>query len=112
MVARLLPLNIAQIGSELAISWNDGEEGFFPLEALRRVCPCATCGGEPDVMGNLTRPRVTYSPDAFHLAGWQIVGGYAWQPTWQDSHSTGLYAFSYLRRLASGTWPGWATAHE
>jgi DUF971 family protein len=27
------------------------------------------------------------------------VGGYALQPTWDDGHNTGLYAFPYLRKL-------------
>ena len=48
---RLEPTNIQQIGDELAISWNDGTESFFKLEMLRRACPCAGCGGEPDVLG-------------------------------------------------------------
>ena len=100
MAARLLPLNIQLIGLELAIAWNDGTESFLPLETLRRGCPCAVCGGEPDVMGNLVRPEVTYTPDSFVLRGWQLVGGYAVQPNWGDGHGTGLYTFSYLRRLA------------
>ena len=45
---RLEPTNIQQIGDELAIAWNDGTESFIKLETLRRACPCAACGGEPD----------------------------------------------------------------
>ena len=41
---RLEPANIQQIGDELAIVWNDGEESYFKLELLRRACPCAACG--------------------------------------------------------------------
>jgi len=48
---RLGPANIKQIGNELAIAWNDGTESYFELENLRRACPCAACGGEPDVLG-------------------------------------------------------------
>jgi DUF971 family protein len=33
------------------------------------------------------------------LRGWQIVGGYALQPSWGDGHGTGLYTFALLRRL-------------
>src|SRR4030095_17029356 len=58
---RLQPKNIQQIGDELAISWNDGTESFFKLEMLRRACPCAGCGGEPDVLGHISRPPVTYT---------------------------------------------------
>jgi DUF971 family protein len=96
---RLEPTNIQQIGNELAISWNDGSESFFKLEALRRACPCAACGGESDVLGNISRPQVTYTDDSFRLTSFDLVGGYALQPRWGDGHSTGIYSFTYLRRL-------------
>jgi DUF971 family protein len=96
---RLEPRNIQQIGNELAIEWNDGVESYFDLQFLRRACPCAACGGEPDVMGNVLRPEVSYTARSFELTGFDLVGGYALQPRWADGHSTGLYAFSYLRRI-------------
>ena len=97
---RLEPTNIQPIGNELAIQWNDGTESYFGLEFLRRACPCAACGGEPDVLGNISRPNVTYSDQSFQLAGFNMVGGYAVQPHWADGHESGLYSFQYLRRLA------------
>jgi len=51
-------------------------------------------------MGNLIRPRVTYTPASFELLGWDLVGGYAWQPRWADGHGSGIYPYQYLRRLA------------
>jgi DUF971 family protein len=98
---RLEPKNIQQIGNELAIQWNDSAESYLGLEMLRRACPCAACGGEPDVLGNIMRPNVSYSDDSFVLSGFEIVGGYAVCPRWRDGHSTGIYSFQYLRRLAS-----------
>ena len=97
---RLLPTHIQQIGDELAIAWNDGSESFLRLEVLRRGCPCAVCGGEPDVLGNIDRPEVRYGAESFVLRGFQLIGGYALQPTWGDGHGTGLYTFPYLKRLA------------
>lgn len=97
---RLEPTNIQQIGHELAIHWNDGSESYLNLQFLRRACPCAACGGEPDVLGNIMRPNVSYSENSFKLAGFEIVGGYAIQPRWADGHSTGIYSFQYLRRLS------------
>lgn len=96
----LEPANIQQIGNELAIRWNDGSESYLDLQFLRRACPCAACGGEPDVLGNILRPNVTYSENSFDLAGFQVVGGYALQPNWRDGHNTGIYSFQYLRRIA------------
>lgn len=101
MSTRLVPTNIQAIGSELAIVWSDGEESYLPLETLRRACPCAACGGEPDVLGRVLRPDVTYTPASFDLTGFTVIGGYAVQPAWGDGHGTGLYTFPYLRRLAS-----------
>jgi DUF971 family protein len=100
---RLEPTNVQQIGDELAIVWNDGAESYFKLEILRRACPCAACGGEPDVLGNISRPHVNYNEKSFQLAGFQLVGGYALQPHWADGHNTGIYSFTYLRRLAQAS---------
>jgi DUF971 family protein len=97
---RLEPTNVQQIGNELAIQWNDGTESYLDLQFLRRACPCAACGGEPDVLGNIMRPNVSYSDNSFDLAGFEVVGGYALQLRWADGHSTGIYSFQYLRRLA------------
>ena len=97
---RLEPINVQQIGNELAIQWNEGAESYLDLQLLRRACPCAACGGEPDVLGNIMRPSVSYSDNSFDLVGFEIVGGYAIQPRWADGHQTGIYSFQYLRRLS------------
>ncbi|HEY4256747.1 MAG TPA: DUF971 domain-containing protein [Candidatus Udaeobacter sp.] len=96
---RLEPINIQQIGDELAIAWNDGTESFVKLEMLRRACPCAACGGEPDALGHVSRPHVNYTDKSFQLVGFDSVGGYAVQPRWADGHSSGIYSFTYLCRL-------------
>ena len=100
MPERLSPLNIAAIGGEIAIAWNDGRESYIPLQLFRQSCPCAACCGEPDALGNVLKPEVSHTPASFELRGWQIVGGYALQPAWGDGHATGLYTFPYLRKLA------------
>lgn len=87
------------IGGELAVIWSDGKESYYPFEKLRRACPCAACGGEPDVMGNVERPHVSYNDYSFQLRRFRFVGGYALQPTWNDGHDSGLYSFRYLRSL-------------
>jgi len=100
---RLEPINIQQVGDELAIAWNDGTESFLKLELLRRACPCAACGGEPNVLGNILRPHLTYTEKSFQLIGFDLVGGYALQPRWADGHGTGIYGFTYLRRLGQAS---------
>lgn len=95
------PTDIQQIGDELAIKWDDGAENFIPLATLRRFCPCAGCRGEVDILGNLYKnPARPLTPQAFQLKQVMHVGGYAIQPVWADGHSSGIYSFDYLRRLA------------
>ena len=97
----LRPQRVEIIGNELALAWSDGQESYIALEKLRRACPCAACGGEPDVMGEVQRPHVNYGPQSFELRSFNFVGGYAFQPTWNDGHNTGLYTFAMLRALSS-----------
>jgi DUF971 family protein len=98
------PANLQQIGEELAIQWDDGGESFIALEKLRRACPCAGCAGEKDIMGNVYRnPEKPLTSAAFKLVRLGHVGGYALQPVWGDGHSTGLFSFDYLRKIASAS---------
>src|SRR5215211_6885221 len=95
------PIDVQPIGEELAIKWDDGTESFISLEKLRRYCPCAGCKGEVDIMGNLYKgPERALSVQSFTLAGLDLVGGYGLQPRWADGHSSGIFSFDYLRRLA------------
>jgi DUF971 family protein len=98
------PLDLQPIGNELAIKWEDGQESFISLEQLRRHCPCAGCKGEKDIMGNLYKgPERPYSPLSFQLQRIEYVGVYAVRPVWADGHTTGLYSFEYLKRLADAS---------
>ena len=98
------PADIQRIGNELAIKWGDGAESFVSLERLRRCCPCAGCQGEVDILGNVyMNPDRPLPPTAFELVRFSTVGGYAIQPFWADGHSSGLFSFDYLRRVADGS---------
>ncbi len=99
------PVDLQHIGNELAIKWDDGSESFISLEKLRRTCPCASCRGEMDVMGNVYRsPQQPLAAAAFELVRLERVGAYAVQPVWADGHATGIYSFDYLKR--AGELPG------
>lgn len=92
--------NAVPIGNEFALSFADGFEAYLPLPMLRRACPCAACQGEPDALGRVVRPRVEHGPKAFDLLKFERVGGYAMQLFWGDGHSSGIYTFTYLRKLS------------
>ncbi|MGA2788200.1 MAG: DUF971 domain-containing protein [Verrucomicrobiota bacterium] len=101
------PVDIQPIGNELAVKWDDGGEDFIPLEKLRRCCPCAGCKGEVDILGNVYKnPETVLTGKAFELVRIEMVGGYAIQPLWADGHSTGIYSFDYLKRVAGGSSDG------
>jgi DUF971 family protein len=100
------PVDLQQIGGEMAVKWDDGGENFIPLEKLRRSCPCADCKGETDILGNVYKgPDRMLTTKAFELVRLVGVGGYAIQPVWADGHSTGIYSFDYLKGLTGPT-PG------
>jgi DUF971 family protein len=94
------PAGIQQIGHQLAIKWEDGTETFIALETMRRRCPCASCQGETDILGNVYKgPARELGVQAFELRRLNYVGAYAVNPVWGDGHSTGIYSFEYLKRL-------------
>ena len=88
------------------IDWQDGLHSAYSIEFLRDQCPCAVCTG-----AHGTEPQKTnYSapaPDAFpmfkprlRMDAVEPMGHYAIKISWNDGHSTGIYSWTYLRKLA------------
>lgn len=94
-------LQMAVIGGELAVRFAEGTEIFLGLPRLRRACPCANCQGEPDALGRVIRPEPQVGARGHDLIKIEPIGGYAVQLFWGDGHSSGIYSFDYLRRLAA-----------
>lgn len=104
----------------LTIEWADGEESFYSLEYLRRMCPCATCrtarGDSPKAAEESPNPPQEPEKSASKrtsltvLAGdfsrpltvdhAEMVGNYAIRIEWSDKHSTGIYSYLYLREIS------------
>ncbi len=97
------PVRIALKKSEsLDIEWSDGEKSHFELRFLRRMCPCAGCQGERDLLGRTLLPVVRTTYDGpITATGAELVGNYALRIIWSDQHSTGIYSYTYLRELKS-----------
>ena len=97
-----VPRDILLVGNELAIVWDDRREDYYPLETLRRACPCAMCKGEKDILGNLYKgPERPLTARSFQVTGRRLVGGYALQIDWADGHNDGIYSFETLRKLGA-----------
>ncbi len=93
-----VPKTIQPVGEELAILWEDGSESYLKLPLVRRLCPCAGCSGERDILGRLAKPPARpLTVESFQVRGISPVGGYAIQIFWGDGHSDGLYTYEKLR---------------
>src|SRR5438045_1350155 len=96
------PKSIQVVGDTLVVVWSDGHESYYPLEQLRRACPCAACSGEPDLFGRMAGGLPQhYRPDSFQILSIDPIGNYAIQPNWADGHSFGIWTFERLRAFDS-----------
>jgi ATP-binding protein involved in chromosome partitioning len=84
-------------GTRLVIRWRDGVETSYAPRALRLACPCAGCVEE--MTGRPLLVPETVASDV-HPRSIEYVGRYALRFVWSDGHSTGIYPFEFLRRLA------------
>lgn len=88
------------------IDWRDGLHSHYSLEFLRDNCPCAHCTGahgtEPQ-RTNYSKPEANpfqmYKP-RLKMNDVESVGHYAFRVSWNDGHGSGIYSWSYLRKLA------------
>lgn len=92
------PTSYQILGDTFVVVWDDGHESYYPLETLRRACPCASCAGEPDLFGRMSggRPQ-NYRSESFQLLSVDRIGNYALQPNWRDGHNYGIWTFPRLR---------------
>lgn len=94
-------LTLDRTDQYLRITWSDGHESPFPLDGLRRACPCAGCAGGHDRMGELPDPEIFRLPPSrrWDTVTVQPVGSYAIRMVWDDGHEAGIYTWKRLRAL-------------
>lgn len=80
----------------VVITFEDGVVCEFPVEALRAGCPCATCRGMRE-RGDVVWPRPGTNP-VISVRDAELSGAWGLSIDWSDGHSTGIYAWSVLRR--------------
>jgi DUF971 family protein len=73
----------------IGVHWSDGHESIFPLENLRRHCPCNACAGP--VEGEIAEA-------AQRLLQLARLGEAAVYLGWVDGHET-LYTMARLREI-------------
>lgn len=87
---------------EVRITWADGLNSVYPLDYLRKNCPCAVCNEQrkdDDPLRILKPDQALASGDLMPSSPVELVGNYALQFSWIDGHRTGIYTFEFLRRL-------------
>lgn len=101
--SRPVGLDLALSEQVLRITWGDGAESEFPMDYLRRHCPCASCRTEREKPAPLLL-ILSAKPGGGEIraTGGQLVGNYALQIEWSDGHNTGIYDFRLLRALHPG----------
>jgi DUF971 family protein len=94
------PLQIRAIRAEklFEIVWDANTCRRYPFRFLRGECPCAGCVNE--FTGERILDLATVSEDV-HPVGLEFSGNYALKIQWSDGHSTGLYSWEHLSRLAN-----------
>ena len=91
-------IKLAAGNNTLTIQWSDGHLSAYPYRQLRDRCPCATCTESGGPRPAVPNPRALYTK-ALKPDRAELVGRYALQIYWSDGHSSGIYAFDYLRSL-------------
>ncbi len=97
------PLTLKRDGDGLRIEWADGVTTVVLWRELRKRCPCATCVDDrakpPNPFRVLSAKEVAAGPPA--PVSMKAVGLYAYQISWNDGHSTGIYTVGALRTMSA-----------
>ncbi len=89
--------DVELIGEGICIIWSNGSRCIYPYRYLRLQCSCAACVEE---MTGRQLLNVAAVPEDVIAVDYIEVGRYALQFLWSDGHSTGIYPFRALLRLA------------
>ncbi len=84
----------------LSLIWKDGHETVFPLDGLRRACPCAGCQGHGK-MHELPDPEIFEVPALMQWNNVQLrtAGSVGLRLVWDDGHDTGIHTWKRLRAM-------------
>lgn len=84
--------------SHVEIEFEDGVSARFELAPLRLACPCAECNSRRDRGESASTP--VQEGAAIAITDAELAGNWGLSLDWSDGHSTGIYAWTVLRRWA------------
>lgn len=92
----IAPVDIVHVRgrSLLIVTWEDRIVSEFPAAYLRGWCPCAICQGHGI--------EVRFRPHGEHIGieGLFEMGAYAIGIRFSDDHDSGIFSWSWLRRIS------------
>ena len=92
--------NFEVVNELLLITFSDSSEAVVKLKNMRQRCPCASCEGEKDALGNIYKGQEQkLNENSFLVSGVQPVGYYGLRPFWKDGHNTGIFTIKLLKEL-------------
>ena len=84
---------------ELAILWEDNQETIVSYGLLRKLCPCAFCSGETDVLGKKYGGENLSENKGIFVVRFHQIGHYGLQFFFSDGHKDGIYTFNMLKEI-------------
>lgn len=93
-----MPKEVTRVNQhDIKIIWSDDCESIYAARELRLQCQCAQCVEEMTGRKILDVKKVSLDVIPNEI---KLVGRYAIQIWWSDGHSSGIYPFVYLRKIA------------
>jgi len=96
MAAKLTANGVELTSNGVSLEWSDGHRSVYDAKYLRVSCGCAECVEEWSNRKILDPASV---PADIRAEDYLMVGKYAIQFLWSDTHFTGIYPFELLRKL-------------
>lgn len=84
-------------GRVLSLQWDDGRVSAIGGRTLRQLCPCASCVDEWTHKRNFEPEDI---PLQMHIKELRPVGNYALSFTFADGHQTGIFHWTFLRKVS------------
>lgn len=84
--------------NSLRVEWDNSEITEISALKLRKYCPCAVCMEERSLQSDTFIP--VFMSEQLSIKDIKLTGNYGILIKWQDGHSTGIYTFDILYRIA------------
>ncbi len=94
------PHSIEVVNGKVQIEWEAGSPKTYETFDLRFACPCANCVDENTGVQILKAEQIATD---ISVTRHQLVGRYGMAIHFSDGHNTGIYKFSKLKEMESGS---------